>query len=121
MESSEGIHMEYVAVFVAFVFPGALVAFNDDIMQALPCFTALRVYCAGIWHNAVVSLHGFSLFTGEVNVLVKTNVNWIRILPLVLCGLRVGITTPALDLVSILHTWRKPHGTSLTTSIELSH
>ncbi|PRQ30241.1 putative S2P endopeptidase [Rosa chinensis] len=51
--ASEGIRMEYVAVFVACIFPGALVAFNDDVMQALPCFTALRVYCAGIWHNAV--------------------------------------------------------------------
>lgn len=63
----------------------------------------------------------FRCFTGEVNVLVKTNANRIRILPLVLCGLRVGITTPALDLVSTLHTWRKPHGTSLTTTVELSH
>ena len=51
---SEGIRMEYVAVFVACLFPGALVAFDDDVMQALPCFSALRVYCAGIWHNAVV-------------------------------------------------------------------
>ncbi|XP_004293823.1 PREDICTED: membrane-bound transcription factor site-2 protease-like [Fragaria vesca subsp. vesca] len=51
--ASEGIRMEYVAVFVACAFPGALVAFDDDVMQALPCFSALRVYCAGIWHNAV--------------------------------------------------------------------
>lgn len=63
----------------------------------------------------------FRCITGEVNVLVKTNANWIRILPLVLCGLRVGITTPSLDLVSILHAWRKPHGTSLATTFELSH
>ncbi|KAB1221607.1 Membrane-bound transcription factor site-2 protease [Morella rubra] len=51
---SEGIQMEYIAVFVAALFPGALVAFNHELLQALPQFTALRIYCAGVWHNAVV-------------------------------------------------------------------
>ncbi|KAL5578368.1 hypothetical protein UlMin_020067 [Ulmus minor] len=51
--ASEGIQMEYIAIFIAVLFPGALVAFNSDLLQALPHFTALRVYCAGIWHNAV--------------------------------------------------------------------
>ena len=46
--------MEYIAVFLAVLFPGALVAFDYDLLQALPRLTALRVYCAGIWHNAVV-------------------------------------------------------------------
>ncbi|KDP34911.1 hypothetical protein JCGZ_09199 [Jatropha curcas] len=35
------------------LFPGALVAFNYELLQILECFAALRVYCAGIWHNAV--------------------------------------------------------------------
>lgn len=55
MEGSEGIQIEYIAIFIAVLFPGALVAFNYELLQALPSFTALRVYCAGIWHNAVVS------------------------------------------------------------------
>lgn len=55
MEGSEGIQIEYIAIFIAVLFPGALVAFNYEVLQALPAFTALRVYCAGIWHNAVVS------------------------------------------------------------------
>lgn len=62
IESSECVQMEYVAVFVAFLFPGALVAFDSESLQPLSCFAALRIYCAGIWHNAVVSLRVFSLF-----------------------------------------------------------
>ncbi|KAL5773793.1 hypothetical protein ACOSQ2_013717 [Xanthoceras sorbifolium] len=50
--ASEGVRAEYIAVFIAVIFPGALVAFNHDFLQALPRFAALRVYCAGIWHNA---------------------------------------------------------------------
>lgn len=53
--SSEGIQIEYIAVFVAVLFPGALVAFNYEVLQALPRFSTLRIYCAGIWHNAAVS------------------------------------------------------------------
>lgn len=49
----EGIQMEYIAIFIATLFPGALVAFNYELLQALPQITALRVYCAGVWHNAV--------------------------------------------------------------------
>jgi S2P endopeptidase len=55
MESSEGIQIEYIAIFIAVLFPGALVAFNDELLQASQHLTALRVYSAGIWHNAVVS------------------------------------------------------------------
>ncbi|XP_057971621.1 membrane-bound transcription factor site-2 protease homolog isoform X2 [Malania oleifera] len=53
MESSEGVQMEYIAVFIAVIFPGALVAFNYEMLQALPRFAAFRIYSAGIWHNAV--------------------------------------------------------------------
>ncbi|PNY14836.1 membrane-bound transcription factor site-2 protease-like protein [Trifolium pratense] len=53
MESSEGIQIEYIAIFMAVLFPGALVAFNDELVQASQHLTALRVYSAGIWHNAV--------------------------------------------------------------------
>ncbi|XP_027089359.2 membrane-bound transcription factor site-2 protease homolog isoform X1 [Coffea arabica] len=50
--ASEGIQMEYIAVFLAVLFPGALVALNEECLQALPRNAALRIYCAGIWHNA---------------------------------------------------------------------
>lgn len=51
--ASDGIRLEYVAIFLATLFPGALVAFDYDLLRASPRFTSLRVYCAGIWHNAV--------------------------------------------------------------------
>ncbi|XP_031107712.1 membrane-bound transcription factor site-2 protease homolog [Ipomoea triloba] len=61
--ASEGIQMEYIAVFLAVLFPGALVAFNDEILQALPKSAALRIYCAGIWHNAgLCAVCAISLF-----------------------------------------------------------
>ncbi|MCL7037579.1 hypothetical protein MKW94_021710, partial [Papaver nudicaule] len=53
MENSEGVHIEYIAIFLATLFPGALVAFNYEILQSLPQVAVLRIYCAGIWHNAV--------------------------------------------------------------------
>ncbi|PON83798.1 Membrane-bound transcription factor site-2 protease [Trema orientale] len=52
--ASEGIEMDYIAIFILLVFPGAFVAFNFDLLQALPHFASLRLYCAGVWHNAVV-------------------------------------------------------------------
>lgn len=55
MDGSEGVKLEYVAVFIALLFPGALVAFNHDALQDSSCFSALRIYCAGIWHNTAVS------------------------------------------------------------------
>ncbi|KAK7386609.1 hypothetical protein VNO78_26943 [Psophocarpus tetragonolobus] len=51
--TSEGIQIEYIAIFIAILFPGALVAFNYELLQTLPHLAALRVYSAGIWHNAV--------------------------------------------------------------------
>ncbi|XP_010439594.1 PREDICTED: membrane-bound transcription factor site-2 protease homolog isoform X2 [Camelina sativa] len=61
--ASEGIQMEYIAVFIAAIFPGGLVAFDHDVLQSLPSFSALRIYCAGIWHNAVFcTLCVFALF-----------------------------------------------------------
>uniref|UniRef100_A0A1S4CPM9 Membrane-bound transcription factor site-2 protease homolog n=1 Tax=Nicotiana tabacum TaxID=4097 RepID=A0A1S4CPM9_TOBAC len=53
-KSSEGIQMEYIAVFLASLFPGALVAFNHELLLALSKVSALRIYCAGVWHNAAL-------------------------------------------------------------------
>ncbi|VFQ64275.1 unnamed protein product [Cuscuta campestris] len=61
--ASEGIQMVYIAVFLAVIFPGALVAFNHEMLQALPKPAALRIYCAGIWHNAgLCAICAISLF-----------------------------------------------------------
>ncbi|KAK7250685.1 hypothetical protein RIF29_33274 [Crotalaria pallida] len=61
--TSEGVQIEYIAVFMAVLFPGALVAFNYELLQTLPHLAALRVYSAGIWHNAVCcAACGLALF-----------------------------------------------------------
>ncbi|KAK9062357.1 hypothetical protein SSX86_019543 [Deinandra increscens subsp. villosa] len=52
--TSEGIPIEYTALFLAVLFPGALVAFNHDLLQIIPRASTLRIYCAGIWHNAAL-------------------------------------------------------------------
>ncbi|KAL6614822.1 hypothetical protein ACP70R_037092 [Stipagrostis hirtigluma subsp. patula] len=52
--ASEGAQIEYVAIFVAVLFPGALVALNYDQLQNLSLFSKLRIYCAGIWHNVIL-------------------------------------------------------------------
>ncbi|OQU87250.1 membrane-bound transcription factor site-2 protease homolog isoform X3 [Sorghum bicolor] len=52
--ASEGLQIEYVAIFVAVLFPGAFVALNYDLLQNLPLFSMLRIYCAGIWHNVML-------------------------------------------------------------------
>lgn len=53
--ASEGLQIEYVAIFVAVLFPGAFVALNYDLLQNMPLFSMLRIYCAGIWNNVMVS------------------------------------------------------------------
>ncbi|CAL1402612.1 unnamed protein product [Linum trigynum] len=76
---SEGIQVEYIAVFIALLFPGALVALNDELLNGLERFSALRVYCAGIWHNAACcAACGFMLF----------------LLPLLLCPFYLHGETP---------------------------
>ncbi|XP_054779285.1 membrane-bound transcription factor site-2 protease homolog isoform X2 [Prosopis cineraria] len=61
--TSEGIQIEYIAIFTAILFPGALVAFDNESLEALPSLAALRVYSAGIWHNAVCCVAcGLALF-----------------------------------------------------------
>ncbi|KAI5059433.1 hypothetical protein GOP47_0025752 [Adiantum capillus-veneris] len=49
--ASEGVPIEHIAVFLACLVPGALVALNQDSLQLLSPIRALRIYCAGIWHN----------------------------------------------------------------------
>lgn len=51
--ASEGVQIEYVAIFSAVIFPGAFVALNYDLLQNIPLFSMLRIYCAGIWHNVM--------------------------------------------------------------------
>lgn len=126
LKSSEGIQVEYIAVFFAVLFPGALVAFNQELLQSLPRFNVLRVYCAGIWHNAAVRsslkiptkclFHLYLLNLTLVLVVapgiifvpfqkINNSVNADFIFFLVLCSLWIALISHALDLVSLLQTW----------------
>ncbi|KAL4204940.1 hypothetical protein AMTRI_Chr01g134710 [Amborella trichopoda] len=51
--ASVGVRIEYIALFLAVIFPGALIALDYDLLKSLPRCTTLRIYCAGIWHNAL--------------------------------------------------------------------
>lgn len=54
--ASEGVRTEKVAIFFMVVIPGALVELNSTAMSFLPPWSALKVYCAGVWHNVVLCL-----------------------------------------------------------------
>lgn len=51
--ASEGVRIEHVAVFLACLIPGALVALDQETLQLLPHVRTLRIYCAGVWHNVM--------------------------------------------------------------------
>lgn len=53
--SIERLHIQGVGVFVVGMFPGAFVRIEDSV-QYLPSRAQLRVYCAGVWHNAMLVL-----------------------------------------------------------------
>eukprot|EP00897_Mesotaenium_endlicherianum_P006348 jgi/Mesen1/5741/ME000029S05053 len=52
--ASEGVRTQKVALFAALFFPGAYVALCGEALDALPPLRALRIFCAGVWHNCVV-------------------------------------------------------------------
>lgn len=93
--------MEYIAVFIAAIFPGGLVAFDDDLLQSLPSFNALRIYCAGIWHNAVVGLPISPLFKFVLWIMRVLDLSFLYA---VMCTLRVRFVSLACYVVSVLQT-----------------
>ena len=93
MCNSEGVEIEYVAIFVAVLFPGAFVALNYDLLQNRPLFSMLRIYCAGIWHNVMVShaiVHWlFPKHMSKTSFLVMSlfiSIRYCHLLPLNICG-----------------------------------
>jgi membrane-associated protease RseP (regulator of RpoE activity) len=58
--SIERLHIQGVGVFVVGMFPGAFVRIEDSV-QYLPSRSQLRVYCAGVWHNAILVLICYAL------------------------------------------------------------
>ena len=52
----ERVQVHGFGVFIIGVYPGAFVDLNSDQLAALSPARQLRVYCAGVWHNFVLSL-----------------------------------------------------------------
>eukprot|EP00850_Spirogloea_muscicola_P005282 SM000024S07744 [mRNA] locus=s24:118285:122687:- [translate_table: standard] len=80
--ASEGVRMQHFAVFVALVFPGALVALSADQLELLPPTKALRIYCAGVWHNLVKHAPGTWLIKQEASFLLRlpvTEIAWVQV------------------------------------------
>ncbi|OWM90218.1 hypothetical protein CDL15_Pgr006539 [Punica granatum] len=92
--TSDGVQVEHVAIFIAVLFPDALVALNQESLQALQRISALRIYCVGIWHNAVVlevpyssPLHGY-LSPGDMivaldDILIRDKQDWVEVTSLI--------------------------------------
>jgi S2P endopeptidase len=51
----ERIQVHGFGVFIVGVYPGAFVDLNSDQLAVLSPARQLRVYCAGVWHNFVLS------------------------------------------------------------------
>eukprot|EP00899_Mesostigma_viride_P005759 jgi/Mesvir1/15184/Mv06423-RA.3 len=54
--ASEGVPMVHCSLFVAVVLLGAYVTLDPETLRELPPYRALRIFCAGVWHNAVAWL-----------------------------------------------------------------
>lgn len=52
----EGIHIFGVGLVIIFIIPVAFVKINSEEISALHPIRQLRIFCAGIWHNIVLSL-----------------------------------------------------------------
>ncbi|CAH8514811.1 unnamed protein product [Dicrocoelium dendriticum] len=58
----ERVRLHGVGVFLFGFYPGAYVDLNTADLQSLQPFSQLRVYCAGVWHNAVIALLSVAVF-----------------------------------------------------------
>ncbi|KAK6640798.1 hypothetical protein RUM44_012495 [Polyplax serrata] len=52
----EGVHVFGVGLVIIFIVPVAFVKINSEEVAALHPLRQLRIFCAGIWHNVIVSL-----------------------------------------------------------------
>lgn len=52
--ASEGVRTVKVAAFLVAILPGAFVALDAEGLDALPPSRSLRIFAAGVWHNAVL-------------------------------------------------------------------
>lgn len=58
----ERVRLHGFGLFIFGLYPGAYVDLNSSDLQSLSPFSQLRVYCAGVWHNAVIALLSVVVF-----------------------------------------------------------
>ncbi|CAH8625722.1 unnamed protein product [Heterobilharzia americana] len=58
----ERVRLHGFGIFVFGFYPGAFVDLNTADLQNLSPFSQLRVYCAGVWHNAVIAVISVIIF-----------------------------------------------------------
>lgn len=58
----ERVRLHGFGLFLFGFYPGAYVDLNTADLQSLKPFSQLRIYCAGVWHNAVIALLSLVIF-----------------------------------------------------------
>ena len=58
----EDVHIINVGLNVFFVVPIAFVSLNSDDLQKVGPWKSLKIFCAGVWHNVVLSLLAYLVY-----------------------------------------------------------
>ncbi|XP_031359027.1 membrane-bound transcription factor site-2 protease [Photinus pyralis] len=132
----EDVHLVNVGITLLFVIPVAYVNINFEKLSSLNPWKTLRILCAGVWHNLVLSFIGFLLYMIMSNVFatmfyVNNGIYITEVNPNSLLagsrGLQIGnIVTNINDCVvrdeitwnnCLLNTWYNKPGFCVTTDL----
>ncbi|KAF4366754.1 hypothetical protein F8388_020116, partial [Cannabis sativa] len=102
--SFEGVEMEYIAIFIAFVFPGALVAFNHNLPQSL---IAMVCFDSKNEQGAQVIINGAAKEIGRAAVIAVTKARGMEVAGAVdsylVCDMEKPLEIPIMnDLTMVL-------------------
>ncbi|CAG8542249.1 9965_t:CDS:2 [Paraglomus brasilianum] len=61
--ANEQVTISSTGVFIQILYPGAFVDIPIRNLALLPCAKQIRIFCAGVWHNAVVFALGWLLIS----------------------------------------------------------
>lgn len=61
---TEQVRINGFGVFLFFLYPGAFVDLHTDHLTVISPKRQLRIYCAGVWHNVILSLVALGLLLG---------------------------------------------------------
>ena len=61
---TEHVRINGFGVFIFFLYPGAFVDLHTDHLSVISPKRQLRIYCAGVWHNVILSLVALAILLG---------------------------------------------------------